>query len=67
MDSNTQRKYNSKYDHSRPSIPFNICHTLLRLNTEIIGTSAWGNGNSGWYTFDCFAVDNLIYKINKKH
>jgi len=33
---------------------------VLRLNTTMTATSAWGNGNSGTYTFDCFAVDNLI-------
>jgi len=44
-----------------------ICHVLLWLTTAIISTSAWGNGNSGRYTFDCFAADNLIYKSNNKY
>jgi len=29
-------------------------------------TSAWGNGNSGRYTFDCFAADNLTHKAKTK-
>jgi len=43
-----------------------ICDYIDQIE-QSHNTSECGNGNSGTYTFDCFAVDNLMHKtINKK-